>query len=89
MSGELVAALEKKGEMEFKPLFDVVHLKLTGQKLAGTGADMMRLSAYEKLQRLVIRGAVRKEGKMYRAVKSPATKPASRNGRLKKKPTHK
>src|SRR5258707_12185645 len=55
---ELVAVLSSKASFEFKPLFDVVLLKLRERNLASGGEEMLRLRVYEKLQGLVGQGAV-------------------------------
>ena len=62
---ELVSALSQKRSYEFKQLFDVVHDNLRRRKAANGGEEMLRLRAYEKLQYLVSRGAVKKSGKIY------------------------
>ena len=62
---ELVCALSQKRSYEFKQLFDVVHDNLRRRKAANGGEEMLRLCAYEKLQNLVFRGAVKKNGKIY------------------------
>ena len=62
---ELVFALSQKRSYEFKQLFDVVHDSLRRRKAANGGEEMLRLRAYEKLQYLVLSGAVKKNGKIY------------------------
>jgi hypothetical protein len=62
---ELVLVLSQKTPYEFKQLFDVLHEKLRRRNAANGGAEMLRLRAYEKLQNLVSRGAVKKTGKIY------------------------
>ena len=56
---ELVAVLSSKATFEFKPLFEIVLLNLRERNAASGGEEMLRLRAYEKLQRLVNRGAVK------------------------------
>ena len=63
---ELVFVLSQKGSYEFKQLFEVVHDNLRRRNAANGGEEMLRLRAYEKLQNLVFRGAVKKNGKIYR-----------------------
>lgn len=66
---ELVSALSKKGtSYEFKQLFDVVHERLKARNAASGGEEMLRLRAYEKLQNLVARGMVKKNGKKYKGL---------------------
>src|SRR6266481_7146389 len=55
---ELVAVLSSRASFEFKPLFDIVLLKLRERNAASGGEEMLRLRAYEKLQSLVSQGAV-------------------------------
>lgn len=65
---ELVSVLSKKTVFEFKPLFLEVHANLRARNAASGGEDMLRLRAYEKLQALVLAGAVTKTGKEYKGV---------------------
>jgi hypothetical protein len=62
---ELVFVLSQKTSYEFKQLFEVVHDNLRRRNAANGGEEMLRLRAYEKLQNLVFRGAVKKSGKLY------------------------
>jgi hypothetical protein len=62
---ELVLVLSQKTPYEFKQLFVVLHDNLRRRNAANGGAEMLRLRAYEKLQNLVSRGAVKKNGKIY------------------------
>jgi hypothetical protein len=55
---ELVAVLSSRVSFEFKPLFDIVLLKLRERNAASGGEEMLRLRVYEKLQGLVNQGAV-------------------------------
>ena len=55
---ELVAILSSRASFEFKPLFDLVLLKLRERNAASGGEEMLRLRVYEKLQGLVGQGAV-------------------------------
>ena len=71
---ELVAAFSSKATFEFKPLFDIIFLKLQARNAAGGGEEMLRLRAYEKLQNLVARGMVRKTGKKYKGLPSALAK---------------
>ncbi|MFV0336820.1 MAG: hypothetical protein ACK5LK_01055 [Chthoniobacterales bacterium] len=67
---ELVAVLSKKNTFEFKQLFDIVHERLKARNAASGGEEMLRLRAYEKLQNLVSRGMVKKNGKKYKGLAS-------------------
>ena len=58
---ELVAVLSRRASFEFKQLFDIVHENLRARNAASGGEEMLRLRAYEKLQNLVARGAVKKD----------------------------
>lgn len=58
ISEELVAILACRTSFEFKPLFDIVLLKLRERNAVSGGEEMLRLRAYEKLQNLVGQGAV-------------------------------
>ena len=86
---ELAAGLSSKSTYEFKELFEVVHVNLRNRNAASGGEEMLRLRAYEKLQNLVARGMVKKDGKKYKGIpkqlatletippRVPATSPAS------------
>ncbi len=63
---ELVTVLSRKSTFEFKELFEIVHQNLRARNAASGGEEMLRLRAYEKLQNLVARGAVKKNGKKYK-----------------------
>ena len=70
---ELVSVLLKKGSsFEFKQLFDVVYDRLKKRNAASGGEEMLRLRAYEKLQHLVSRNMVKKNGKKYKGLASLA-----------------
>src|SRR5437762_8081032 len=58
LTEELVAVLSSKASFEFKPLFEIVLLKLRERNAASGGEEMLRLRAYERLQGLVNQGAV-------------------------------
>ena len=83
ISEELVAVLSCRGTFEFKPLFDILLLNLRERNAASGGEEMLRLRAYEKLQNLVARGAVKKTGKKYKGLPSAlASAIAQQNGHL-------
>src|ERR1700722_16773870 len=65
---ELANVLSKKSSYEFKALFTVVYANLRAQNAASGGEEMLRLRAYEKLQKLVDAGIVKKTGKEYTGV---------------------
>lgn len=68
---ELVAVLSRKSSFEFKQVFEIVHENLRARNAASGGEEMLRLRAYEKLQNLVARGAVKKTGKKYKGLAAP------------------
>lgn len=65
---ELAAVLSSRSSYEFKELFEVVHENLRNRNAASGGEEMLRLRAYEKLQNLVARGMVKKDGKKYKGI---------------------
>jgi len=80
---ELVAVLSRRASFEFKELFDIVHENLRARNAASGGEEMLRLRAYEKLQNLVARGAVKKNGKKYKGLPSAlASAIAPHNGHI-------
>jgi hypothetical protein len=66
LGDELTEALKSDAWFEFNPLFIRVYNKLRERKATGGGQEMLRLRMYEKLQGLVKRGIVEKNGKSYR-----------------------
>lgn len=80
---ELVTVLSRRASFEFKQLFDIVHENLRARNAASGGEEMLRLRAYEKLQNLVARGAVRKNGKKYKGLPAAlAAAIAPQNGHI-------
>jgi hypothetical protein len=80
---ELVTVLSKRASFEFKQLFDIVHENLRARNAASGGEEMLRLRAYEKLQNLVARGAVKKNGKKYKGLPAAlAAAIAPQNGHI-------
>src|SRR3981081_2452429 len=80
---ELAAVLTSKSSYEFKELFDIVHENLKNRNAASGGEEMLRLRAYEKLQNLVARGAVKKNGKKYKGLPASLAKAiAPQNGHI-------
>ena len=75
--------LSRRASYEFKELFDIVHENLRARNAASGGEEMLRLRAYEKLQNLVARGAVKKNGKKYKGLPSALAKSiAPQNGHI-------
>ena len=58
----------KKKTYEFNDLFEAVYENLKLRNAVSGGEEMLRLRAYEKLQNLVSRGMVEKNGKQYRGL---------------------
>src|SRR6266852_962278 len=76
-------AFSRRASFEFKELFDIVHENLRARNAASGGEEMLRLRAYEKLQNLVARGAVKKNGKKYKGLPSSLAKAiAPQNGHI-------
>jgi hypothetical protein len=65
LTEELVFVLSQKRSYEFKQLFEIVHDNLRRRKASYGGHEILRLRAYDKLQKLVFSGAVKKSGKTY------------------------
>lgn len=65
---ELANVLSRRSTFEFKDLFEIVHENLKARNAASGGEEMLRLRAYEKLQNLVSRGMVKKDGKKYKGI---------------------
>ena len=65
---ELASVLSSRSNYEFKDIFALVHANLKARNAASGGEEMLRLRAYEKLQNLVARGMVKKEGKKYKGI---------------------
>ncbi len=59
-----MAVLSDKATFGFKDLFLVVYENLKARNAVSGGEEMLRLRAYEKLQNLVTRGLVSKDGKV-------------------------
>jgi hypothetical protein len=54
----------------FNDLFEAVYARLKERNAVSGGEEMLRLRAYEKLQNLVTRGLVEKNGKEYRGLEN-------------------
>ena len=65
LTEELVLVLSQKRSFEFKQLFEVVYENLRRRNVACAGEEILRLRAYDKLQKMVFGGAVKKSGKIY------------------------
>jgi len=65
---ELASVLSSRSTFEFKQIFETVHENLRARNAASGGEEMLRLRAYEKLQNLVARGMVKKDGKKYKGI---------------------
>ncbi len=65
VTDELVTVLTGKETFLFNDLFAVVYQNLKERNAVSGGEEMLRLRAYEKLQNLVTRGLVDKNGKEY------------------------
>src|ERR1700745_2878285 len=76
---ELVSVLSQKKSFEFKQLFEVVHENLRQRNAASGGEEMPRLRACQKLQNLVARGVVKKNGKSYKGDSSALAAMAAQN----------
>ena len=66
LTEELINAVSGAGDIEFKPLFNLVYASLRVRNAAHGGEEMLRLRIYERLQWLVQAGGVDKTGKIYR-----------------------
>ena len=65
---ELASVLSSRSTFEFGGLFTVVHENLRARNAASSSEEMLRLRTYEKLQALVERGMVKKDGKKYKGI---------------------
>jgi len=70
VTDELVVVLSEKRTFGFNDLFEVVYENLKARNAVSGGEEMLRLRAYEKLQNLVTRGLVEKNGKEYRGLEN-------------------
>lgn len=70
VTDELVAVLSDQQTFGFNDLFEVVYENLKARNAVSGGEEMLRLRAYEKLQNLVTRGLVEKNGKEYRGLEN-------------------
>ncbi len=70
VTDELVTVLSKEREVfvKFNELFAKVYANLKEKNAVSGGEEMLRLRAYEKLQDLVTRGMVEKNGRTYRGL---------------------
>jgi len=70
VTDELVTVLSDQQTFGFNDLFEVVYENLKARNAVSGGEEMLRLRAYEKLQNLVTRGLVEKNGKEYRGLEN-------------------
>ena len=70
VTDELVTVLSDKQTFGFNDLFVVVYENLKARNAVSGGEEMLRLRAYEKLQNLVTRGLVEKNGQEYRGLEN-------------------
>lgn len=70
VTDELVSVLSDQQTFGFNDLFEVVYENLKARNAVSGGEEMLRLRAYEKLQNLVTRGLVEKNGKEYRGLEN-------------------
>jgi len=69
VTDELVNVLGGNSKLfGFNDLFEDVYERLKERNAVSGGEEMLRLRAYEKLQNLVTRGLVEKDGKEYRGL---------------------
>ncbi len=66
VTDELVTVLGDQEIYGFNDLFEKVFENLKARNAVSGGEEMLRLRAYEKLQNLVTRGLVEKDGKEYK-----------------------
>jgi len=68
VTDELVEVLQDSETYKFNNLFERVYENLKEKNAVSGGEEMLRLRAYEKLQNLVTRGLVLKDGKTYKGL---------------------
>lgn len=65
ITNELVDVLLNPGVFTFNEVFMILYKSLKEKKSVSGGEEMLRLRTYEKLQNLVSKGFVKKDGKKY------------------------
>lgn len=66
VTDEIVNILDaEEGFIGFNDLFELIFTRLKEKNAVGGGEEMLRLRTYEKLQNLVTRGMIEKNGKEY------------------------
>ena len=70
VTDELCVVLAEDKIFGFNDLFERVFENLKLRNAVSGGEEMLRLRAYEKLQNLVTRGLVEKNGKEYRGLEN-------------------
>lgn len=69
VTDEIVNILStEEGFLGFNDLFELVFAHLKEKNAVGGGEEMLRLRTYEKLQNLVTRGMIEKNGKEYKGL---------------------
>jgi len=69
VTDEIVNVLgTEEGFLGFNDLFELVFTRLKERNAVGGGEEMLRLRTYEKLQNLVTRGMIEKDGKEYKGL---------------------
>lgn len=69
VTDELVVVLTTQQEfLPFNEIFGLVYENLKKKNAVSGGEEMLRLRAYEKLQNLVSRGMIAKEGRTYKGL---------------------
>ncbi len=69
VTDEIVNILSTEdGFLGFNDLFELVFAHLKEKNAVGGGEEMLRLRTYEKLQNLVTRGMIEKNGKEYKGL---------------------
>lgn len=69
VTDEIVTVLgAEEGFLAFNDLFELVFTRLKEKNAVGGGEEMLKLRTYEKLQNLVTRGMIEKEGKAYKGL---------------------
>ncbi len=69
VTDEIVNVLSSEDKFfGFNDLFELVFDRLKERNAVSGGEEMLRLRAYEKLQNLVTRGMIEKDGKAYKGL---------------------
>lgn len=68
MTDELIAILQEAGVLEFDEIFQRAISVMKKKRMSMSGAEILRLRVYEKLQRLASAGGISKKGSVYTAL---------------------